>query len=110
MFALAERGYDEPLAWFAAGEVARDDLGAFALARGLFLTYAEAAPSDPWVPKAILAALGMTDDEADRARLRRRLEGWRASPYVLAAWGEPALGLEALEEELARRLDQMRTR
>jgi len=110
MFALAERGYDEPLAWFAAAEAARDDLGALALARGLFLTYAEAAPSDPWVPKALLAALGATDDEAERDRLRGRLERWSDSPYVLAARGEPALGLEALEEELARRLEPMRTR
>ena len=110
MIGLAERGFSEPLAWFAAGEVARDDLGAPALARGLFLAYADAAPSDPWVPKALLAALGVTDDEADHAWLRARLEGLGDSPYVLAARGEPALGLEALEEELARRLEPMRTR
>ncbi|HSW29304.1 MAG TPA: hypothetical protein VLH75_07400, partial [Longimicrobiales bacterium] len=110
MIGLAERGFEEPLAWFAAGEVARDDLGAPALARGLFLAYADGAPSDPWVPKALLAALGVSDDEADREWLRGRLEGRGDSPYVLAARGEPALGLEALEEELARRLEPMRTR
>jgi hypothetical protein len=104
MIGLAERGFEEPLAWFAAGEVARDDLGAPALARGLFLAYADGAPSDPWVPKALLAALGVSDDEADRDWLRGRLERGGDSPYVLAARGEPALGLEALEEELARRL------
>jgi tetratricopeptide (TPR) repeat protein len=110
MISLAERGFTEPLAWFASGEVARDDLNAPALARGLFLAYADAAAGEPWVPKALLAALGVTDDEGDRAWLRGRLEGWLGSPYVLAARGEPALGLEALEEELARRLEPMRTR
>ena len=110
VIALTDRGLSEPLAWFAAAEVARDDLGAPILARGLFLAYADAAPSDPWVPKALLAALGLTDDEGDQAWLRRRLEGEGDSPYVLAVRGEPALGLEALEEELARRLEPMRTR
>jgi tetratricopeptide (TPR) repeat protein len=110
MMAVAETGFAEPLAWFAAGEAARDELGAPVLARGLFLAYADAAPGDPWVPKAVLAALSVSQDEVDRSWLRRRLEGWGGSPYVLAARGEPALGLEALEEELARRLEPMRTR
>jgi tetratricopeptide (TPR) repeat protein len=108
--ALAERGLDDPLAWFAAGEVARDALGAPSLARGLFLAYVDAAPSEPWVAKALLAALAVTADEGDRAWLRGRLEGRGESPYVLAARGEPALGLEALEEDLARRLQEIRTR
>ena len=94
----------------AAAELARDDLGAPELARGLFLAYADAAPSEPWVPKALLAALGVSGDEEGRGWLRARLEGWPDSPYVLAARGEPALGLEALEEELARRLEPLRTR
>jgi len=110
MMDLAERGLSEPLAWFAAAEVARDRLGAPALARGLFLAYTDAVPSDPWVAKALLAALDLSADEGDRAWLRGRLEGRSDSPYVLAAMGEPALGLEALEEELARRLESMRTR
>lgn len=104
---LAERGLDDPLAWFAAGELARDDLAAPALARGLFLAYADQAPSDPWAPKALLAALDVTMDEGGRAWLRGRLEGRGESPYVLAASGQPAPGLEALEEELARRLQEM---
>lgn len=107
---LAERGFSEPLAWFAAGEVARDRLGAPALARGLFLAYSDAVPADPWAAKALLAALDLSADEGDRAWLRGRLEGRADSPYVLAALGEPALGLEALEEELARRLESMRSR
>lgn len=104
MMGLAERGFSDPLAWFAAAEVARDDLGAPELARGLFLAYADAAPAEPWVPKALLAALAVSRDEEDRAWLRGRLEAEAGSPYVLAARGEPALGLEELEEELARRL------
>lgn len=110
MMSLTEQGFSEPLAWFAAAELARDDLGAPELARGLFLAYADAAPSEPWVPKALLAALGVSGDEEGRGWLRARLEGWPDSPYVLAARGEPALGLEALEEELARRLEPLRTR
>lgn len=108
--ALAERGLSEPLAWFAAGEMARDDLGAPEVARGLFLAYADAVPTDPWAAKALLAALAVTPDEGDREWIRGRLEGRGDSPYVLAARGEPALGLEALEEELARRLQELRNR
>lgn len=107
---LSERGFSEPLAWFAAAEAARDGLEATAVARGLFLAYADAAPSDPWVAKALLAALAISPDEGDRAWLRGRLEGRGESPYVLAALGEPALGLEELEEELARRLQELRER
>lgn len=104
---LSDRGLQEPLAWFAAAEVARERLGATELAQGLLLAYVDAAPSDPWVPKALLAALALSEDEGDRAWLRGRLEGRADSPYVLAASGEPALGLEALEEELARRFQEM---
>jgi len=80
------------------------------LALGLFLAYADAASPDPWVPKALLAALAVARSEGDQAWLRGRLEPRADSPYVLAARGEPALGLEALEEELARRLEEMRSR
>lgn len=107
---LAEAGLSEPLGWFAAGEIARDRLGAPVLARGLFLAYADQVPDAPWAAKALLAALDVTSDEGGRAWLRGRLEGRAASPYVLAARGEPAPGLEPLEEELARRLEEMRTR
>jgi tetratricopeptide (TPR) repeat protein len=107
---LVERGLADPLAWFAAGELARDRLAAPELARGLFLAYADQTPSDPWAPKALLAALDVTSDEGGRAWLRGRLEGRAESPYVLAARGEPAPGLEVLEEELARRLQEMTVR
>jgi hypothetical protein len=97
-------GLEEPLGWFAAAEVARDRLGADYLARGLFLAYADGAPKDLWAPKALLAALEVTPHEGDRAWLRGRLGSHADSPYVLAAFGRPAAGFEALEEELEVRL------
>lgn len=106
----ASLGLDEPLGWFAAAEVARDELGADYLARGLFLAYADASGSEPWAAKALLAALEVSQSEGDRAWLRDRLEAHRGNPYVLAAHGGPAAGFEALEEELAVRLREIRSR
>jgi len=103
-------GLTDPIAWFAAAEIARDDLEARALARGLFLAYANADPDDPWVPKALLAALAVMSDAADRAWLLGRLETHSVSPYVLAAQGMPAPGFEALEEDLAQRMREMKNR
>jgi len=108
--AYAGLGLDEPLGLFAAGEVARDRLDAPVLARGLFLAYADTDPSDPWVPKALLAALGVSRDQEDRSWLRGRLEAHGDSPYVQAARGGPAAGFEALEEELKERLSEIATR
>jgi hypothetical protein len=107
---LTFAGLEVPLAWFVAAEAARDDLGSSIVARDLFLAYANAAPDDPWAPKAVLAALDVADDAAVRAGLRERLERHPQSPYVLAARGRPAAGLEALEEELLARLTEIRLR
>jgi tetratricopeptide (TPR) repeat protein len=104
---LVDSGLDEPLAWFGAAEVARDRLGAENIARGLFLAYVDRAPLDPWAPKALLAALAVAPDSADRSWLRGRLEAHTNSPYVLAAHGGPAAGYEALEEELDVRLTEL---
>lgn len=108
--ALLQVAPRKPLAWFAAGEAARDRLDARAMARSLFLAYADSVPDSPWAPKALLAALSLTRDEGDRAWLRGRLERYARSPYVLAARGEPAPGIEDLESELARRLQEIVTR
>ena len=105
---LAFAGLEEPLAWFLAGEIARDELGATRVARELFIAYATSAPEQPWAPKALLAALQLTEDVAERERLRERLEGHGRSPYVLAARGAAAAGFEALEEELLVRLSEIR--
>jgi len=104
------RGLEQPLGLFAAAEVARDLLDAPVLARGLFLAYADSDPSDPWVPKALLAALEVARDQEDRSWLRGRLEAHGDSPYVQAARGGPAAGFEALEEELRERLSEIATR
>lgn len=104
MESLTGMGYVQPLGFFAAAEVARDQLGAQSVARGLFLAYAAAAPDDPWAPKALLAALDISPDEGDRAWLRGRLEANPNSPYVLAASGGSSAGYQELEEELDVRL------
>lgn len=109
MLDLADPGREDPLSLFAAGEVARDELGAPGLARGLFLAYADGVPEAPWVPKALLAALDVSGAEEDRAWIRGRLEGRAGSPYVLAARGSDAPGLHVLEEELSRRIRELRT-
>jgi hypothetical protein len=103
-------GLDQPLGWFAAAEVARDRLSAPILARGLFLAYADTDPADPWAPKALLAALGVSSDAEDRAWLRGRLEAYLDSPYVQAASGGSVAGFEALEEELRVRLSEIASR
>jgi tetratricopeptide (TPR) repeat protein len=100
-------GLDEPLGWFAAAEVARDRLGAPVLARGFYLAFADIDPSGPWAPKGLLAALDVSADEPDREWLRGRLEAHASSPYVLAARGRPPAELEALEEELRLRLQEV---
>lgn len=103
-------GLDDPLGWFAAAEVARDRLRAPVLARGLFLAYADTDPTDRWAPKALLGALGVALDEEDRSWLRGRLEAHRSSPYVQAATGRRAGGVENLEEELRVRLSEIAAR
>ena len=104
MESLTEVGHEQPLAFFAAAELARDGLGADYVARGLFIAYAAAAPYEPWAQKALLAALNISPDPADRAWIKERLETNPNSPYVLAASGGPSAGYQQLEEELDLRL------
>ncbi len=105
---LADAGLNDPLAWFAAGEMARDRLRAPRIALGMFLAYADASPNAPWAPKALLAALAVAPSEGTRAWLRGRLEGMAGSPYVRAARGEPAPGLDSLDGDLAEHLRAVR--
>ena len=65
------------------------------------------APAQPWVPKALLAALETSVDEGDREWIRGRLEAYPDSPYVLAAHGGTAAGFAELEEELEVRLREL---
>ena len=105
--AYANAGLDDPVGLFAAGEVARDRLGAYLVARGLMLAYADGPHDEPWKAKALLAALELSEGAEDRAWLLGRLEAYPDNPYVLAALGNAAAGFEDLEEELEVRLEEL---
>jgi hypothetical protein len=77
----------QPLSLFIGAEIARDELGATALAHDLFLGFAEAAPRSPCAAKALLAALPLAADAAGQADLRARLSAYQDNPYLLAASG-----------------------
>jgi len=72
----------DPVAFFAAGEVARDELGADRLARALFLTAAESDLEGPWSSKALLAVLALADEPQLQVRIRQRLANRRRDPYA----------------------------
>src|SRR5207302_2403896 len=72
----------QPLALFAAAEIARDRLDAPLLARKLFLAYADLVPDAVWTPKALLAAFALSGEDSARATLRARLERYPGSAYV----------------------------
>lgn len=77
----------QTLALFSAAELARDTLGSPALARRLFLAYADNEEEAPWAGKAVLAALELTSAPEQRAALHRRLENLGANVYVEVARG-----------------------
>lgn len=105
--AYANAGLEDPIGLFAAGEVARDRLGADLVARGLMLAYADGDHDEPWKPKALLAAIELSQAVGDREWLRGRLEAYGDNPYVLAARGGTAAGFETLEGELEVRLEEL---
>ncbi|MEX2282015.1 MAG: hypothetical protein WEE89_05990, partial [Gemmatimonadota bacterium] len=80
------RATGQPLGIFAAGELARDDLGAPGLAASLFLAYADIAPQSTWAPKAVLAAIAV--QPATEQQLQGRLESYRDNPYMAVLRGE----------------------
>jgi hypothetical protein len=103
---LVERARDtgQPLALFAAAELARDELQAPGLAATLFLTYAEIAPSTIWTPKALLAASAL--DSANAERLRERVGTDPENPYIATLVGQPdAAAFQAAEQRLADALN-----
>jgi hypothetical protein len=93
----------QPLALFAAAELARDELHAHVLAARLFATYAELAPQTAWAPKALLAASSLAADSSEQ--LRTRAQSSPDNPYVAALYGraDPDAYQNA-EERLARAL------
>ena len=106
-----------------AAEAARDEFGAHALARHLFLRFAEEQSGSIWAPKAVLAALALTSldsgrgenetgEEPSAEELRRRLlEDYGESSYVQALLGGPAgrFTFEELELGLRRQLNRLKT-
>ena len=100
------RATGQPLAMFAAGELARDDLGAPALAAELFLAYADIAPQSIRAPKAVLAALAL--QPAAESTLKPRLEAYHANPYWAVTRGEPVdAEFSAAEEKLTTALQPL---
>lgn len=99
-------------AWFAAGEVARDELGAPGLAGALFLTAAEAGVDGPWVAKSLLAASTVLSERELRERLRRRALRLQLDPYVdrLTPGYLASDDFVRREAELAERVSELRVR
>lgn len=99
----AMRRGETPGAGFRAAELARDSLGAPALAGQLFLDVAARDTGSLYAPKALLAAMPMLPDRRDSiaAVLDAR---YAASPYTRAFHGEPSVAYAAAEDSLAREL------
>ncbi|HUF30463.1 MAG TPA: hypothetical protein VMM77_07325 [Gemmatimonadaceae bacterium] len=78
---------------FLGGEIARDSLGAVALAHQLFMKVPDSYGNSPVAPKALLAAAALLPDSAEsyQARLRER---YPSSIYALVLEGKdtPVLG------------------
>ena len=100
----------QPLAFFAAAEVARDELGSRALARQLFLAYADLVPGATWAPKALLAAAALQPAPEEHAAIRDRLAGYTGNVYLAALQGgHDSLPFSEAEERLARTLAALRS-
>ena len=95
----------QPLALFAAAEIARDDLGAPHLAYTLFRAYAEVGAQTPWAAKALLAAVALDPVAPDANDLRDRLQSLPPNPYTQVVSGAEDQGTyETAEERLTRSL------
>jgi hypothetical protein len=103
----ARRG-SQPLALFAAAEIARDDLASPGLAHQLFREYAALDSSAVWAPKALLAAALIRPLPADS--LASIFAAYPGNPYVAAWRGEPgeAGAFDDAERRLARDLAALR--
>lgn len=101
-------GNNQPLALFTAGEIARDDLGAPGIARGIFLVQAERFAHSPWSSKAALAAAQLDPPPDQRARIDDLLAQANEDPYVAAARGESPERYADLENQLGRMVTGLR--
>jgi hypothetical protein len=99
----ALRTAESPGAGFRVAELARDSLGAPALAGQLFLDVVARDTGSLYAPKALLAAMPMLPDRRDSivAVLDAR---YAASPYTRAFHGEASVAYAAAEDSLAREL------
>lgn len=98
----------QPLALFAAAEIARDELHARRVARQLFIAYADIVPDAVWAPKALLAAVALPATAADPDPKPRLLES-RDNVYVQAALAvADAESFSTAEQRLARTLGALR--
>jgi hypothetical protein len=88
---------------FRIAEIARDSLGATALAGQLFLAVAASDTASLYAPKALVAALPLLPDRHDSiaAVLDTRYPN---SPYTHAYHGEASIAYAAAEDSLAREL------
>ncbi len=103
----AETG--QPLALFAAAEVARDELDAPLLARQLFTTFVDVGAQTPWAGKALLAAIALDPNAPESNALRARIAALPPNPYTTLLRGEGAeAAFESAEERLDRSLAGLR--
>ncbi len=72
---------------FLGGEIARDSLGALALAHQLFMKVPDSYGNSPIAPKALLAAAALQPDSAESYRARLR-EQYPSSIYALVLEGK----------------------
>ena len=97
----------QPLALFAAAELSRDEFGARAVARQLFLAYADLVPDALWATKALLAAAELPGQEGDAPIDVRLVTRGNVYADALAGRADPAAFTTA-EERLARSLAALR--
>lgn len=101
--ATASTPAETPGARIRAAELARDSLGAAALAGRLFVDAAAGDTASLYAPKALLAALPLLPELRDS--IMTVLEGkYGTSPYTRAYRGEPSVAYAAAEDSLAREL------
>jgi hypothetical protein len=95
------------IALFAAAEIARESLGAPALAAALFVTYADLAPASVWAPKALLAADALETDDEQIDGLAGRIRQRPDNPYAssVLTGRSDADAFAAAELRLAEDLD-----
>ncbi len=104
---LLGRGEEgQQLAYFAAAELARDQLGAPALARTLFLRHAESSGGTEYTGKSLLAAASLNPSPDQAGLIDSRIEGLDGNVYLAAANGgvddaEYGRAERSLERQLA---------